>query len=496
MLSKNYKIGVAGFAHETITFWPGLTTLEDFERNATYGKEVIEKARSTNSCIGGFIEVCEGNGVELLPICNAPGGATETVADEVYDHYVTKMREGFRDIRDEIDAILLSLHGAMATESQQDPETDAVREIREEVGYDIPIMVTLDLHGNKDKALLEEANGVFGYHSSPHVDMKKTGIRASKTMLKTLDGEIKPTMALKKPGIVVPSVFSATTVSPAKDIIDKVLEWEQKPGVVDVTALFGFSWSDVNTLGMSMIAVTDDDPELAQGIVDDLSDLAWSRRKELTGRTETSLYSVEEGVRLSIEKAKKASKPIIILDHADRSNDTTFVLKELIKQKAVKTALPMLYDPESAKKCVDRGVGKKIELDVGANTGWRDGGKVHVKGEVLWAGEGKYIGTGPMRINQEINLGPTGILQVDGIWLQLISRQSSLIDDDPIKQFGYNPMDFDVIVSKSKTHFRAVFEKLGEEIIIIDAPGQCPADLSVFNYQNVPEDIYPITTKE
>jgi microcystin degradation protein MlrC len=357
-------------------------------------------------------------------------------------------------------------------------------------------MVTLDLHGNKDKALLEEANGVFGYHSSPHVDMKNTGIRAVTAMLKTLDGEIKPTMALKKPGIVVPSVFSATTVSPAKDIIERVLEWEQKPGVVDVTALFGFSWSDVHTLGMSMIAVTDDDPELAQEIVGDLSDFAWSRRKELTGRTETALYSVKEGVRLSIEKAKKASKPIIILDHADRSNDTTFVLKELIKQKAEKTAFPMLYDPKSAKKCVDRGICKKIELDVGATTGWRDGGKAHVKGEILWAGEGKYIGTGPMRINQEINLGNTGILQVDGIWLQLTSRQSSLIDDDPIKQFGYNPTDFDIIVSKSKTHFRAVYEELGEEIIIVDAQGQCPADLTVFIYHNVPDGVYPVTLRD
>jgi len=156
----------------------------------------------------------------------------------------------------------------------------------------------------------------------------------------------------------------------------------------------------------------------------------------------------------------------------------------------------MLYDPESAKKIVEAGVGSTVELDVGATTGWRDGGKVRVKGEVLWAGEGKYIGTGPMRINQETNLGPTGILQVGGVWLQVTSRQSSLIDDDPIKQFGCRPEDFEIIVSKSKTHFRAVYEVIGEEIIIIDAPGQCPADLSVFQYRNVPEGVYPINLKD
>ena len=70
---SKYKLGVAGFAHETITFWPGLTTLEDFERNAAHGTRVLERARGTNSCIGGFIEVCEREDVELLPVCAAMG---------------------------------------------------------------------------------------------------------------------------------------------------------------------------------------------------------------------------------------------------------------------------------------------------------------------------------------------------------------------------------------------------------------------------------------
>jgi microcystin degradation protein MlrC len=493
---SRYKFGVAGFSHETITFWPGLTTLEDFKRNAYHGEKVLEKARGTNSCIGGFIEVCERENVELLPVCVASGGATETVADDVYDFYVGEMRRGFDEIKNEIDGVLMSLHGAMATESRQDPETDAVREVREIIGYNMPLMVTFDLHANKDEAILREATAVFGYQSSPHVDMKDTGMRAAGVMVRTLRGEVNPVVALKKPGIVVPSVFSATTISPAKDIIDRVHWWEGELGVVDVSALFGFAWSDVSPLGMSMVAVTDDDPQLAHEIVDDLCELAWEKRRELTGRSEATLHSVEEGVKLAMEKSKKAVKPIVILDHADRSNDTTYVLSELLRQNARKTAFPMLYDPDSAMKIVDAGVGEIVELDVGATTGWRDGGKVRVRGEVLWAGEGKYTGTGPMSINREVNLGPTGILQVGGVWLQVISRQSSLLDEDPIKQFGYRLEDFNIIVSKSKTHFRAVYEGLSEEIIIIDAPGQCPADLSVLKYVNVKEGVYPITLKD
>ena len=489
------RLGVAGFSHETVSFWPGVTSLEDFERTALYGSNVIEKLRGTNSAIGGFIDVCEGEGVELVPICATQGGATATVADEVYDHYVPYMKKGFAEVAGELEGILLALHGAMATESRQDPETDAVREIRQVMGYEMPIMVAFDLHGNKDEAILREATGVFGYHSSPHVDSGETGRRAARAMLATLRFEIRPTMAIAKPGIVVPSVYSATTVPPGRDIIDRVLEWEKKPGVVDVTALFGFSWSDVHQLGMSMIAVTDDDRELAHEIVDDLAKLAWSKRKALTGREKFSLYSVKDGVSLAIEKAKTALKPIVILDHADRTNDTTFVLRELMAQGAKNVAVPVFYGPEAAKACIEAGVGETVKMKVGASTGWRDGGPVEVEGRVLWAGEGKYVGTGPMRMNREIDHGPTAIIDADGIWLQFTTHKASLIDEDPITQFGYDTEDFDIIVTKSKTHFRAVFEEVGEEIIIVDAPGQCPADTGVFDYKNIPDDLYPITKK-
>jgi len=487
------KIGIAGLEHETVTFWPGTTDLEDFERDGLHGAGVIERRRGTNTSVGGFIDICEKEGVELFPVCDASGGATATVSDRVYDFYVDEMKREFAKVASELDGILLGLHGAMVTESLQDTETHIVRDVRGVVGRKMPIMVALDLHGNLDPAILKEATAVFGFQSSPHVDAGETGRRAARAMLATLRGEIKPVTAIAKPGLVVPSVFSATSTSPAKDIISRLREWEQRSGVVDVSVFFGFAWSDVHQLGMSVVAVTDDDPELAQEIVTDLAQLAWKNREGLTRGKH--LCSVRDGVALAIKKAEHASKPIIILDHADRTNDTTFVLRELLEQKAQSAALPLFKDPKAVKACGEAGVGETVEISIGAGTGWRDGGPVKVKGKVLWVGEGKYIGTGPMRRGLHADHGPTAIMKVDGVWLQLTTFGSSLIDEDPIIQFGCKPSDFDIIVTKSKTHFRAVYEEVGEEIIIVDAPGQCPADLSVFQYKNVPSDVYPITKK-
>jgi microcystin degradation protein MlrC len=492
------KLGVAGLGHETITFWPGITDLEDFKRGALHGTDVIESGRGTNTSMGGFIDVCEAAGVELFPVCNAFGGVTATVADRVFDFYVDEMRREFSKVAGELDGILLELHGAMVTESLQDTETHIVREIRRVVGYDMPIMAALDLHANISPAIMEEATAIFGYQSSPHIDRSETGRRAARAMLATLSGELVPTMAIAKPGLVVPSVFSATSVSPAKDIIDRLHEWERHSGAVDISVFFGFAWSDVHQLGMSTVALTNNDAELAQEIVEDLAQLAWDNREGLTGRG--SLHSVEEGVSIAIEKSKNASRPIILLDHADRTNDTTFVLQELFTQGARNAALPLLWDPEAARICAEAGVGATVELEVGGSTGWRDGGPIRVRDRVLWEGDGRYVGTGPMTRGLHVNLGTTAIIKVNNIWIQLVSLRASqfggaLIDEDPIIQFGYDPQDFDIIVTKSKTHFRAVYEKIGEEIIIVDAPGQCPANTSIFNYRNVPSGVYPITKK-
>ncbi len=487
------KIAIAGMSHETQTSLPGKTDLDKF--GATRGEEMVERNRERpNSAIGRIVIECEEAGVEVIPLVYASGGVGPTVTDRVYDTYAAEIREGLEEIADGPDGVLLSLHGAMVTESRPDPELDLIRDVRAVVGYDIPVMATLDLHANLAPEILDEATAMFGYRCSPHIDVGETGVRAARAMLDVLAGKTNPVTAMHRPGLVVPSLYSATTQPPASEIRARVLEWDEKPGVIDVSFFFGFAWSDVPQLGVSAVAVTDGDRELAQRIVKDLSDMAWANRVPLT-RGHGDLYSVEEGVALAIEKAKTAEKPIVILDHADRMQDTTFVLRELLKQGAQDAAHPLMYDPEAVKVCEEAGAGSEVELMVGSGSSERAGGPVPVNGTVLWVGEKHYIATGPMRRGGRATHGPTAIVQADGVWLQLTSRRASLIDTDPIEQYGAGVDDFKIIVTKSKTHFRAVYEEVGEEIIVVDAPEYSPADVSNHRYDNVPPGIYPVTSE-
>ena len=485
------KIAVSGILHETQTSLPGLTDRGDFELKTWRGEDLVESHRDTNTSIGGAIRTLEGAGAELIPLVYTAGGVGPTVSDRVYEEYVGEMCRGLSRHRDGLRGVLLSLHGAMVTETREDAETHILRDVRQAVGDDVPIMVALDLHANLSERILDYATAVFGYLSSPHVDAGETGERAARALVAQIEGRARPLAAMKKPGMVIPSLTSATDLHPARCIIDRVAEWQEHPGVIDVSFFFGFAWADVHQLGASAVAVTNRDRQLAARVAEDLAETAWSYREKLC--RPGGLYSVRDGVARAIERAKSSTRPILILDHADRMNDTTFVLRELLEQGAEDAAVPLLHDPVAAEACRQAGAGSTVSLEVGSRSSSRAGGPVPLVGTVEWVGEREYVGSGPMSRGQVTSHGLTAIVRSGGVWVQITSLRDSLIDTDPIEQYGYRVEDFKIVVSKSKTHFRAVYEEIVDEIVVVDAPAYSPADLRQHEYRNVPPGIYPIT---
>ena len=81
------KIGIAGFGHETVTFWPGRTPLEAFERIALYGDHIIAARRGTNTVLGGIIKLCEKRGLSVVPVCDVEVEASGPVSDEAFRYY-------------------------------------------------------------------------------------------------------------------------------------------------------------------------------------------------------------------------------------------------------------------------------------------------------------------------------------------------------------------------------------------------------------------------
>jgi hypothetical protein len=83
----------------------------------------------------------------------------------------------------------------MGADGELDPEGWVLREVRALAGAQVPIVMSLDLHGILTDRMLRQVDGLTIYHTYPHVDFADTGARAAKLLLKLMAGGVKPTIA-------------------------------------------------------------------------------------------------------------------------------------------------------------------------------------------------------------------------------------------------------------------------------------------------------------
>jgi microcystin degradation protein MlrC len=492
------KIAVASFSHETCTFCPRPTTVEAFEAGGVlHGEEVLEYARGIPSYINGFIKAAdEEDDVELVGVLAASrsrgGSSGSWLTEECFDKYSNGIADGFREAG-EVDGVLLALHGAMAATGYPKPEAEIVRRARAAVG-DAPIMVTLDLHANEDNELTDAADGVFILKTYPHVDSEEIGYTAARCMIETLRGRFKPTMATKKPGVMTPSVYQGTGESPAKEIMDRAREWERREeGCYCVSVAFGFAYADVPDVGATVIAVTDDDVALAERIAEDVSGYIWSLREPFAVK---KLPKTREAVTESIKLAKAGETPVIVADHSDRMGDSTHVLKELIRQGATDFCVATISDEAAIEKLGKSRVGDTVQVKVGGHADRYSGEPVEIRGTLEYLGDCSFVLTGPMSHGDTRRLGVSAVLGFgENNHVILTPTLHQVLDDAIFPAVGLSLDDLDIVAIKSRVHFRAFYNDAAGSIVVVDAPGLGPADLSQHKYMNIPENIYPVGKK-
>lgn len=493
------RLAIAGFELESVTFLPEETDIPDFEFGARRGRDVIEGLRGTNTVIGGFIKVCDAEAVEVEGIVAVGAGAAAAASDAAWEKYTSEIVDGLRALKGKVDGLLVFLHGALATPTRLKADAGVLEAIRAEMGPDFPIGVGMDLHGNLGPEVIEAADVVCGYRNSPHTDMGETGERTASILIRAMRGEARPTMAIARPGIMLPSIFTATSLRPLADLIAKAREWEKRDGVLDVSLFCGFAYADVPDCGMSIVAVTDGDPDLAGRISDELSAEADRLRHRLFRRELVHDVSggLDRAMALAAEPAPPGGKkPVVLLEHADRMNDSTYTLREMLARGMGKAMVPYMWDPATAEACVAAGEGATVSLSLGGKSSPKAGDPLEVTGKVLYAGHKTYRITGPLRTGMLNDLGATALVDLGGILVSIVSVQYSAIDRDPFDQFGLRVEDFDYVLLRSKTHFRHVWEPLSREIVIVDTPDWGPADLPSLPYRHIPAGVFPVTRSD
>ena len=143
------RIILAQCHQEISSFNPVRSLYDDF--TITLGERMIETHSSSRDELGGALSVFDAaEGIVVVPTYSArslTSGGVLAAAD--FERIAGEFLDGLR-AASPVDGVYFALHGAMAAEQEDDPEGYLLDESRKILGEEIPIVISLDLHGILD----------------------------------------------------------------------------------------------------------------------------------------------------------------------------------------------------------------------------------------------------------------------------------------------------------------------------------------------------------
>lgn len=475
-------IGAVG--HESNTFTPLLTTLEDFF--VLYGSDILNRPMRRGS-LEGIVATLQAHGVELLPTIAAgamPGGVVERGVYEAFKRAILQAAH-------EVDGVCLYLHGAMRAEGLDYCENDLLRDLRAIVGPNVPISIALDMHANIVAEMVENVDALVAYHTAPHVDAFETGVRAAGMLLQILEEGIAPQMGFAKIPFLLPGEMAQTSLDPMASMIKMVTEIEQHPDVLSASLANGHCWADIPDIGVAAVVVARDDAALAQAEANRLVSAFWARRAEFGVSAEA--YPVEE----AIDKAMAAEESTVFLsDSGDNpgaggTTDVPLVLEKLLDKQATNIMVAGIWDVEAVKACAAAGVGQTVTLSIGGKLDTRHGTPLEVTGRVRLLADGCVYQGGILGTQMQTKAEPVAVFNIDGVDVVLSSSRLSFVDPAQLRSLGLEPLDYRIVVLK-RGYLTAPFQAISERSILALSPGATNCDVTQMEFRRVNRPMYPL----
>ncbi|WP_165367901.1 M81 family metallopeptidase, partial [Phytoactinopolyspora endophytica] len=480
-----------GFNHESNTFAPGRATLDAWRHAGILeGEQIRDAYAASEATLSGFFAYeAEQPEVELTPLVFAwltPSGPSTS---EAYDHLTGRMLDALAE-QGPFDGVLLVLHGAAVAENAPDADGEFTRRVREAVGGEVPIGVTVDMHANISRQMVDHADVVTVYQTNPHVDAAEQGLACARIVGATVRGEVRPAMALEDPPLAVNILRQGTHDEPMAGLLRIAQEQRRRPGVLSASVVEGFPYADVVQMGMTFVAVTDDDPALAADVARTLADAAWKVRDQL----DAELTSVDDALR---QAAAAGSGPVLLMDMGDNvgggsPGDSTHVL-HAARRLGIAGLIMSINDAQAVAACTDAGVGERVEIQVGGRTDHRHGEPFPVTGEVITLADGEFDDPTPTHGGARYyNFGPSaGVRTDDGFLLAVHSRAAGTSSREQFRIVGIEPTDAKIIAAKGVHSPRAAFEPIASRLIWASTPGCTSADLSILDHQHRRSPMFP-----
>jgi microcystin degradation protein MlrC len=478
------RIAVGGMQHETNTFAPSKADYGAFEAGGgwpgvQYGEPVFAAVAGANIPAAGAIDALRALGHSLVATAWGAASPSAHVTTDAFERIVGELISQLKK-QLPVDGVYLDLHGAMVTEAFDDGEGEILRRVREAVGPRVPVAASLDLHCNFTRAMFERCDALVAYRTYPHIDMAETGARTAGL----LDHMLRDGKPLAKHWRALDYLTGLPSqcsfIDPCKTIYEDIGRDN------DVTLSFtpGFPMADFPECGMAVFGYGFNDRNTSKA-VERLHGQVADAEKDFA----LELHLPDEAVARARSRGE-AGRPVVLADTQDNpgaggNGDTTGLLKSLIAQNAQEAVLGLLIDGAAAKKAHEAGQGATLAFSLGGLSSIP--GDTPCTGEftVERLGDGKFTCSGPMFKGFRMQLGNMALLRskaAPGVRVVLASRKCQAGDQEMFRHLGVEPRKSRILALKSSVHFRADFEPISKEVLVVKSPGPALADPTEFTW--------------
>ena len=478
------RILIAECMQEVSSFNPLPSHYEDF---AIEHGEAILCQRGLNTAIGGALSIFEARSdIAIVPTMAARAGSAGVLAKADWQRLRDELFAAVAPRVDKVDALFISLHGAMGAEGEPDPEGELLATVRQMFGAQIPIVISLDLHGILTDRMLRQIDGLAIYHTYPHVDFADTGQRAARLLIDIIERKLRPVIARVTVPMLARGDECITKTGLYGDVLADARLLERNGTALAAGVMIGNPFTDAPELCTQAIVVAETDGEVAANAASALAQSIWTGRHRLVGKW----VAIDKAVAL----AAQAAGPVVLTDAADAtssgaSGDSNVLIKALSDHGYSRRVLAQIIDPDAARAAHEAGVGATITVPVGGAHDRRRFTPMLVEATV------ESLSRGRARLETmglPLDAGPTAVLSFDNFTLVVMSRAVHLFDRAMYYANGLDPEAFDLIVVKSPHTEFHMYDQWVEKNFNVDAPGATSANLPTLGHTLCARPIYPL----
>lgn len=478
------RVLVVGCEQEISSFNPLPSQYSDF--SILRGPDLFAAHSEADSCIRGVLDVLKARkDITLVPAYGASACSAGPLSSEGFDRLKRELLDAVAGNAHDLSAVYASLHGAMGALNEADPEGALLEGIRAIVGPDVPIVISLDLHGLVTERMLRNCDAAAVFHTYPHNDFTSTGQRAARMLMRILDDGARPVMAR----VFMPALVRGPELMTASGlygrIIDRAKAMEESGEALSAAVMIGNPFTDAPELGSQSLVVTDGDPAKARRLATELADLFWQHHERMIAELDEPDAAIKDAM------ARKG--PLTFTDAADApssgaSGDSNIILAKLIAAGYRDEALIPIIDAPAARHAHDAGVGARLSLALGGTIDAARFPPIEIDVEVERLGDGEFV--------YEVSglpasAGPTAVLRHNNIRIIVLSRAVFLMDRAVFLAHGLDPQKAHIVAVKSPGAVQRYFT-FTRKNYVLDIPGSTSANLKSLGHKICPRPMFPL----